>query len=86
MVSTTRQHEHCVCASHAAWSELTRAVAALPCAVKQAALDLLQQPFHASTGQLCIGMTGECIEASASRMLFSDAVLTVLLMRARACH
>jgi hypothetical protein len=44
MVSPMQQHEHCACASHAACRVLTRAVAALLCAVMRAAVRLLQQP------------------------------------------
>jgi len=50
MVSAMRQHEHCVCASHAACSVLTRTVAAVLCAVMLSAVALLQQPFHAAQG------------------------------------
>jgi hypothetical protein len=42
MVSSIQQHEHCAHASRAICSVLTRAVAVLLCAVKSAAIELLQ--------------------------------------------
>ena len=47
MVSAMQQRGHCVCASHVTCSELTRAVAAVLCAVMLSAVAPLQQPFHA---------------------------------------
>lgn len=43
MVSTMLHHEDEQCASHATWSVLTLAAAALLCAVKHFAVDLLQK-------------------------------------------
>jgi hypothetical protein len=50
MVSAMQQRGHCVCASHVTCSELTRAVAAVLCAVMLSAVAPLQQPFHAAQG------------------------------------
>ena len=57
MVSTMQQLEHKQCASHAVCSALTLAVAAVLCAVKGAAVDLLQTACRALAESVCRSTT-----------------------------